>query len=410
MINSPQYVPNMYQQPVCYMPPMPNYCDHQQSAVAARNAQPRYSGVSIEIIEPQVKAPGAYPCMPSAYGMPQQPVYDYPLNNIYGGGFYQPQPFMQYPPIQQPVMMPPQPPVMPQPQPQVTQLPPSVIPPVPQPQPAPVQPQVTQLPPAQPEPAPAPTVINQPTVVYPTPQPQAPEQPQVVQQTVQQAPVQQTAPSADLTTVVSKLKSQNFDEQAKVMEDIATTMESNPAAGVQYLDTNVVNSLVDVLNQDTTKLAGPTPRQQALRQKLMGGQAITDAEKIEASQLSPMEIGERNKQYALYTIAMLQDSLSKEIVKQQGVQMPINELPAIENVIETAKKCPNPMLRASALAGLSYISKPEYKDILGTIFNIAATTDEDPTVQEVAKEALNKLNGATATATATATAPQTQAA
>ena len=103
-----------------------------------------------------------------------------------------------------------------------------------------------------------------------------------------------------------------------------------------------------------------------------------------------MESAEKNKQYALYTLAMVQNTLTKELEKK-GEKIAFNELQAIDGVIETATKNPNPMLRASAIAALSYVSRPEYREVLDSIFE-AAEKDEDDSVKDVARYARSKMN------------------
>ena len=420
MINSPQYIPQypVYQQQgMPYnmsQPQQPQMPAQEQSSLSAvaRYAQPRYSGVSIEILEPQVKVPAQ-----------TQGFYNYPTNSIYA-------PQAQTNQYVQPAFNYPQPPIMMNP---IQQLPPAQ----PQPVPQSVLPQV-----AQPQvPQPAPQVIQQPVITYEpqpkektidiqetfpaettmitepdvTPIPVAEEinkpQPVLTENIVAEPkPIESnpvglnttehtpntentelTIPALELGTAISGLRSENIEEQAKTMENISTTLEKAPEQGLQFIDPNVVNALVDVLNKDTSKMDGPTPRQQVLRQKMMGKEQLTPEETAEANSLSPMEAAERNKQYSLYTIAMIQNAMGNEIEKT-GTTLPLSELPAIEHVIKTANDSPNPMLRASALAGLSHIAKPEYSEILGTIFTIASTKDEDAIVKGVAKEALTKLD------------------
>ncbi len=371
-----------FNQPAAFIPQMPYCppapCAYQDNVAAiARYAQPRYSGVSIEINEPQVKVPPqGQSFIPGQFqpvsALPQQSVYTCPVGSMYA----QPMPQPTY--IQQPVVLPPAPPV---PQPAVLE-----------------QPPVGQIPSV----LPVPVIENAPTVVYDNKTASTPETeiaPPVAEAKIPEETAKtNTVATIDIPAVITQLKSKDLNAQGTAMENMATTLETNPAEATQYLDTSVMESLVDVLNQDTTNLAQATPRQRTLRDKMMSGQQISDAEKAEASQLSDYELGERNKQYALYTIAMLQDSLGKEVEKT-GTKLAINDLPAIESVIKTVKDNPNPMLRASAIAGLSYIAKPEYKPVLSQIFTLAKD-DSDPTVQDVAKEALSKLEQPTATATA----------
>ena len=91
-------------------------------------------------------------------------------------------------------------------------------------------------------------------------------------------------------------------------------------------------------------------------------------------------------------MAILQKALANEIEAKTGEKLSIDKLPAIDQVVNTVKSNPNPLLRASALVALAHLNKPEYKPVLTEIFQLAQN-DEDPNVKQVAQEALNKLNG-----------------
>jgi len=315
--------------------------------------------------------------------------------------------------------------------------------------PAPVITSNAPLPPA-PAPAPAPTpapvepktevqsqVIQQPTVIYEAPKAPETEQPKETTETkeikeetkpeVKAEPVKpeppaavETAPEINpaLSGAIAALRSDDIEKQAKTMENICSILENMPENGEQkteealprqvLVDSLVdvmkkdapktegklpgqllIDSVADILKKDTSKMEGPTPHQIVLRQKLIDGQKLSDAEDKEAKQLSQMESAEKNKQYALYTLAMIQNNITNELEKK-GEKVEFNDLPEINSVVETATKNPNPMLRASAIAGLSYMAKPEYSDILSAVFE-AAKKDEDESVKEVSQFALNKL-------------------
>ena len=87
----------------------------------------------------------------------------------------------------------------------------------------------------------------------------------------------------------------------------------------------------------------------------------------------------------------MQKLLSTEVEKAQGVKLEMKDLPMINDIVKIAKADINPMLRASALAALSYIATPENKALLTTMFE-QSKKDADPNVQAVAAEALNKLS------------------
>lgn len=368
------------------MPPM-----YSAPMMPYYQAQPQNNAVKIDIINPQAGATN------SPYAMPQASAYaPYVPNAQYAQAYYPvPQQLPQIP-VQQPTSY-----AMPAQQVQQTYA-------------TPVQQQIPQQVSTQ-----APVVIPQPVVTQQVPQqvinngpavmPEPPKA-QVVQQEPVQLPTTETiaapaqAPAApqveapastpvniDLNQVVSKLNSTNMDEQLAAIENIAETAQNNPTAATQLLDTQIMDALGNILKKDTTQMQGPTPEQIELRQKLISGEQLTPEQTEAANKMSDMEVAERNKQFALYTIAILQKLLSTEVEKAQGVKLEMKDLPMINDIVKIAKADINPMLRASALAALSYIATPENKALLTTMFE-QSKKDADPNVQAVAAEALNKLS------------------
>lgn len=293
-------------------------------------AQPSYNAVKIDVHNPQVNTPGATPTQVPSYVT--APVYNVPSASVYEmpqQSVYGPQQNFNQPPVAQ--------------QPSV-------------PQPVVVNPQT----------APAPT---QPVEV------KAPEA---------------AAPQMDLNAFLGKLTSENFDEQANAMESIAEIAQNTPQKATELLDTRIVDTLLGIMQKDTSKLQGPTQKQLEIREKIMKNETVTDAEKAEAETITPMEKAETNKQYAMYTTAILQNLYISEIQKMNNTVVPLTELPGAAGIVEQVKSNPNPIVRASGIDALSYVQRPEYKQDLTTIFNIAKN-DQDKTVQDAASKALEKL-------------------
>lgn len=90
------------------------------------------------------------------------------------------------------------------------------------------------------------------------------------------------------------------------MEEIANMVKEEPQKATELLDAKVFDNLINIMNADSSKLAGPTSEQIAARQKLMSGEQISDADKNLATTITPMEQAERNKSYAMFTSAILQ--------------------------------------------------------------------------------------------------------
>ncbi len=329
--------------PVAYYNyPTSNVYQYPQAS-APYTAQQQYNAVKIDIINPQ-----AFP------GMTSQPIAPAAVPFV---------PAMTTMPAQY-VQLPPQAPVVNQ----IAQAPqaPAPVPPAPAIAEAPQQPVAPKAPEVAATPAPAEA-------------PKAPETPQT------------PAPAVDLVAFNADLRSDNLDKQAATIEKIAELTQTSPESATQLLDTQIMEGLLGVVAKDTTTLPGPSPKQLELRQKLISGQTLTDAEKAEANTITPMESAERNKQYALYTIAFMQNLLYSEVEKRNGVKLDIKDLPAIEQVVQTVKADPNPLLRVSALAALTHIAKPEFKPVLSQVFELAKS-DADPNVQEAAKKALEEIS------------------
>lgn len=308
------------------------------------SAQSSYNAVKIDIHQPQVNAsntqPGSVqtePVTAPMYSYPQVPVYEMPQQSIYG--------------------QPPQPVAVNQP-PAVQEMP--TVPP-----PVIVPPTVNQTP----APAPGPEAKPQPVEV---------KEPEAVK------------PQVDLNEFISKLANSDFEVQAQAMEEIADMAQNSPQKATELLDVKVIDSLLGIMSTDSSKLAGPSAEQLQIREKIMSGKKVTEAETAEANKITPMEQAERNKQYAIYTVAILQKLYGSEIEKMNKTVVPLTELPGAAGIVEQVKNNPNPMVRIAGIDALSYIQRPEYKQDLSTIFSIAKN-DKESHVQQAATKALEKL-------------------
>lgn len=324
----------------------------QQKAAQEVNA------VKIELIEP--KAYGSAPNEAGAY-------YTYPQSSVYKPNG------MMYPYVLQPFQ---------------PQMPMTMPAPVSVPQAPAAQPPMPQVPPA---------VVDQPT---------APETPQQVDTQVPPAPVATDAPAAqpaatpvqqqgsDVNKLVQDLGSNDLEAQFNAINKIAETAQTQSPEAANLLAVDIFKGLASVVNKDTTTLEAPTQEQTALREKALSGQQLTPEEQAKAEQLAPQEVAEMNKQYALYTLAILQnsyrDAVNKEL-QEQGMQpAKINELPEINLVIDTIKNNPNALIREAGISALSYVVRPEDKEVAKTVFTLA-TQDSDENVKKAATDALAKI-------------------
>ena len=336
------------------------------SCYAQPAAKSQFNGVNIEIINPQGQATAPqYGCqMPAQYMPIQQAPVMVPA-------FAQPFPASQAI-VQAPQATPvAQAPVQYDAAPQVA---PQAAAPV-------IQPQVAPQ-------AAAPVEVPQPQIQTQAAAPvaQAQEAPQAAAPVVENQVAQDPAISPE--AFAGRLQSADLDVQKTAIEEIAEKVKTDKTAGPILLDTQIFDSLVGIINKDTSTLAGPTPEVMELRQKPQD--QLTAEEAKLASTPSELEKAEINKQYALYTIAYMQERLNNELEARNGQALALKDLPCVENVVETVKSNPNPMLRISAIASLSHVARPEYKADLSKVFELAKA-DEDPRVVENATKALENL-------------------
>ncbi len=336
--------------------PLPSNYGYTQPAVLQYPQQTpaEFNAIKINILDPKVNAPGAQ--QPSAYAYQQAPIYNYPVAQTQA----------YYPPVQ-------------------TQVPAYTVPV----QQAPVVQQQGQVVMQQPQPAqvnvPAPQVVNQQTVNQAPPS--VLEQPAPVE-APSQVPVQEQTPALNVPAFTQRIKSDNLEDVGKAIEEVADIAQTRPAP--ELLDTDLMEALLGVIGKDSSTLEAPTDRQKDLRQQVLEGKQLSEADMAEANKISPLEMAERNKQYALFTTAILQNQLIDEFKKTNNITPDIKDLPGMEQIVTTIKDNPNPMLRASGLAALAYNARPEYKPVMKEIFELSKQ-DADENVQKVAAEGLAKL-------------------
>lgn len=208
----------------------------------------------------------------------------------------------------------------------------------------------------------------------------------------------------DINGFIVKLSNPDYEQQATAMESIALMAQNSPQQATALLDVKVVDTLLGIMQKDTSKLEGPSAKQIESRGKIMNGKTVSDAEKAEANKITPMELAERNKQYSMYTLATLQKLFITEVKKIDDSTVPLTELPGASAIVEQVKNNSNPMIRAAGIDALSYIQQPDYKQDLTTIFNVAKN-DKDANVQKSATKALEKLSQLKAPVVAQATDP-----
>ncbi len=224
-------------------------------------------------------------------------------------------------------------------------------------------------------------------------------------------PSEEILPEVNIPNVVTALHNTDYDIQAAQMEEIVRTAMTSPEKAMPYVVRDVFLSLIEIVQNDTTKLPAPSPAQVEARRQIIVNEVIKeyaknsnlDPQKMElpyklteediarAVELTPMELAERNKEYALYAMAALAKVYTDEIEKESGTVIPLTDLPGVSTVVDTLRYNPNPETKTAAIDALLYIQRPEYKEELISLFNLVRK-DRNEGVAAAAEEALIILN------------------
>src|SRR5574344_236402 len=147
-------------------------------------------------------------------------------------------------------------------------------------------------------------------------------------------------PKLDINKFIEKLTSNKLDEQADTMAVMATMAQNSPQNAVDLLNVKVVDTLLGIMNKDTSKLAGPSEQQLAIRKDIIDGKKVSEAAFTTATEVTPLELAERNKVFSMYTVATLQKVYADELEKKSGVKVPMTELPGAAGIVEQIKSNP----------------------------------------------------------------------
>ena len=221
-------------------------------------------------------------------------------------------------------------------------------------------------------------------------------------------PGEEIKPDVDIPLVISNLTNENFDVQAQQMEEIARVALDDSNNAIPYIVRDVFSSLIDITKKDSAELAAPTDEQIQARKKVIAnfvsmenGKAknqpvklpysITEKDVALADTISPMEQAERNKEYALYTMAILAKVYTDEIEKQTGNIVPMTDIPGTSAIVDSLRYNPNSGVKIASIDALRHIYRPEYKEEMSTLFTLAQA-DTNPEVAIAATRALDRIN------------------
>ena len=212
-------------------------------------------------------------------------------------------------------------------------------------------------------------------------------------------------PNVDISVVTSNLANPDKDVQALQMEEIVRLYGTDKKLAKDFVVSDVFTNLINITKEDSSHLAPPTKKQQELRLKYFANfvaekqdekakdnppYKLTDKEKAYALQLSPLELVERNKDYALTCLGALADLFIEDYKEKEGRVIPITDTPGVSAIVDSLRKSTDTGVKLAAIDALRNIERPEYKKELEAIFTIAST-DKDIVVSKSASRALAEL-------------------
>lgn len=336
---------------------------------------------------------------PQAFATPPQSAVTQPIYNYPQAQLYAPQPYMtqqQMPAYPQPYFQPaynypqaqmyaPQPYVMQQPM-QTTQAiyqapevyPVNTTPVMPEPVLAPQQSQVPVAPAQQ-----------TPPVAAPEPAAQATPQ----------------ADAVDIQMLNQELASQDLAVQEDAITKIAQYSQAAPELALQLVDNQIMGSLANIIQADSSKLPGPSQQQIDLTEKARTGQKLAPQEEEILKQSSPREMAEKNKVFSMFTLAMLQKLQRDEVDAYnasagQGNTVPpikIQDLAGYQQIVNTAQTSQIPDVRAAAIQALAYAARPEDAQVIQDALmpigkELEAAKDKaNPIIMAAYQEAVSKI-------------------
>lgn len=217
-------------------------------------------------------------------------------------------------------------------------------------------------------------------------------------------PGEDIKPDVDIPLVVSNLTDADFDKQALQMEEIARVTMDNSQNAIPYIVREVFTPLIEISKKDTKGLAAPTEQQITARKKLIADfiaiernpqtqkvpYELTEKDIALANKISPLEQAERNKEYAVYTMAVLAKVYIEEVQDKTGNVVPMTDVPGMSAIVDALKYNPNSSVKAAAIDSLRYIQRPEYKEELTTLYSLAQA-DNNPQVSLTAARALIEI-------------------
>ena len=118
----------------------------------------------------------------------------------------------------------------------------------------------------------------------------------------------------DTDALINNLKSTDTKTREAAINKLAEYAQDDDVDVIKQVITEpIMQTLVDIISEDTTGLQGPTDQQIAIAEKVAKGEQLTPEEDKISEELSPRDAANQNRMFALYTLAMLQKFQRDEV-------------------------------------------------------------------------------------------------
>jgi hypothetical protein len=186
-----------------------------------------------------------------------------------------------------------------------------------------------------------------------------------------------------------KLRNGKTDDQLRAMKVILQGLNNNKTA-TMYLDTTLTDALFSVIEEDISKFQGPTKKQIKYRKKIDQGKTLSEEKVKIAYELSPRELAERNKAYAIYLVAMIQNTLCDQLKEKADITPKFSELPIVQRLVKESQTNSDDNIKGASLSALLLLNRPEFEGDITRIYNEAMKSNNKK-VKEYATKSLKNL-------------------
>ena len=225
---------------------------------------------------------------------------------------------------------------------------------------------------------------------------QAPVQQAPAEVEIENKPQEDTTVKVDTDALINDLKSTDTKTREAAINKLAEYAQDDDVNVIKQVITEpIMQTLVDIIAEDTTGLQGPTDQQIAVAEKVAKGEQLTPEEDKISEELSPRDAANQNRMFALYTLAMLQKFQREEVDQyietqkangQEAISpLKLEDVYGYNGVVNVIKNDPRPEVKVAAIQSLRHVAKPEDAETVKTVLADALNSNDEE-VKAVAQE------------------------